>query len=112
MTQKLYYKYKDLYNEHVRIKDTMLLYTGNEYKIPDVLSCGFSDDDIFTLLSQVSNLAIIGIIYTNIPTVGGWSVWEILLLHGYLLFPVCIGMLCLPEVCLKRGLGRYESAGN
>ena len=40
----------------------------------------------FTLLSQVSNLAVIGIIYTNIPTVGGWSVWEILLLYGYLLF--------------------------
>lgn len=59
---------------------------GNEYKIPNVLSSGFSDDDIFTLLSQVSNLAVIGIIYTNIPTVGGWSVWEILLLYGYLLF--------------------------
>lgn len=27
----------------------------------------------FTLLSQVSNLAVVGIIYTNIPTVGGWS---------------------------------------
>ena len=40
----------------------------------------------FTVLSQVSNLAVIGIIYTNIPTVGGWSVWEILLLYGYLLF--------------------------
>ena len=40
----------------------------------------------FTLLSQVSNLAVVGIIYTNIPTVGGWSVWEILLLYGYLLF--------------------------
>ena len=40
----------------------------------------------FTLLSQVSNLAVVGIIYTNIPTVGGWSVWEILLLDGYLLF--------------------------
>ena len=40
----------------------------------------------FTLLSQVSNLAVIGIIYANIPTVGGWSVWEILLLYGYLLF--------------------------
>lgn len=40
----------------------------------------------FTLLSQVSDLAVIGIIYTNIPTVGGWSVWEILLLYGYLLF--------------------------
>lgn len=59
---------------------------GNEYKIPNVLSSRFSDDDIFTLLSQVSNLAVVGIIYTNIPTVGGWSVWEILLLYGYLLF--------------------------
>ena len=29
-----------------------------------------------------------------------------------LLFPVCIGMLWLSAVCLKRGLGRYESAGN
>lgn len=26
MMQKLYYKHKDLYNEHVRIKYTMLLY--------------------------------------------------------------------------------------
>lgn len=40
----------------------------------------------FTLLSQISNLAVIGIIYANIPAVGGWSVWEILILYGYLLF--------------------------
>ena len=59
---------------------------GNEYKIPDVLSSRFLMMTFFTLLSQVSNLAVIGIIYANIPTVGGWSVWEILLLYGYLLF--------------------------
>ena len=40
----------------------------------------------FTILSQTSNLAVIGIIYANIPAVGGWSVWEILMLYGYLLF--------------------------
>lgn len=40
----------------------------------------------FTSLSQVCNLAVIGIIYNNIPLVDGWSLWEILLLYGYLLF--------------------------
>ena len=35
------------------------------------------------------------------------------MLAGCLLqFPVCLGMLWLSAVCLKRGLGRYESAGN
>ena len=40
----------------------------------------------FTTLSQVCNLSVIGIIYSNIPSVGGWNMWEILILYGYLLF--------------------------
>lgn len=52
----------------------------------------------FTLLSQVSNLAVVGIIYTNIPTVGGWSVWEILLLDGYLFFFRRMGELFLSGI--------------
>lgn len=40
----------------------------------------------FTVFSQVCNLGVLGIIYSNIPQVGGWSLWEILLLYGFLLF--------------------------
>lgn len=40
----------------------------------------------FTALSQVCYLSVIGIIYSNIPWVGGWNMWEILILYGYLLF--------------------------
>lgn len=40
----------------------------------------------FTALSQICNLSMIGIIYSNIPEVGGWNMWEILILYGYLLF--------------------------
>ena len=40
----------------------------------------------FTLFSQGCNLGLIGIIYSNIPQVGGWTMWEIFLLYGFLLF--------------------------
>ena len=40
----------------------------------------------FTLFSQGCNLALVGIIYGNIPKVGGWTLWEILMLYGFLLF--------------------------
>ncbi len=40
----------------------------------------------FTLFSQGCNLGLIGIIYSNIPEVGGWTMWEIFLLYGFLLF--------------------------
>lgn len=40
----------------------------------------------FTTLSQICNLSVIGVIYNSIPFVGGWNMWEILLLYGYLLF--------------------------
>lgn len=40
----------------------------------------------FTLFSQGCNLALVGIIYSNIPQVGGWTLWEILMLYGFLLF--------------------------
>ncbi len=40
----------------------------------------------FTLLSQGCNLGLICIIYSNIPQVGGWTMWEIFLLYGFLLF--------------------------
>ena len=40
----------------------------------------------FTTLSQACNLSVIGIIYSNIPSVGGWNMWEILILYGYILF--------------------------
>ncbi len=40
----------------------------------------------FTLFSQGCNLGLICIIYSNIPQVGGWTMWEILLLYGFLLF--------------------------
>lgn len=40
----------------------------------------------FTLFSQVCNLGVLGIIYSNIPEVGGWTLWEILLLYSFLLF--------------------------
>lgn len=40
----------------------------------------------FTVLSQGCNLAVIGIIYSNIPAVGGWKFGEVLLLYGFLLF--------------------------
>ena len=33
----------------------------------------------FTGFSQVCNLGVLGIIYSNIPEVGGWKLWEILL---------------------------------
>lgn len=41
---------------------------------------------VFTLFSQGCSLALIGIVYSNIPTVGGWTMWEVLLLYGFLLF--------------------------
>lgn len=40
----------------------------------------------FTLLSQGCALAMVGMIYSNIPAVGGWTMWEILMLYGFLLF--------------------------
>ncbi len=40
----------------------------------------------FTLFSQGCNLGLICIIYSNIPQVGGWTMWEIFLLYGFLLF--------------------------
>lgn len=40
----------------------------------------------FTVFSQICNLAVLGIIYSNIPAVGGWTLWEILLLYSFLLF--------------------------
>ncbi len=40
----------------------------------------------FTLFSQGCSLALVGIIYSNIPAVRGWSVWEVVLLYGFLLF--------------------------
>lgn len=40
----------------------------------------------FTTLSQICNLSVISIIYSNIPSVDGWNMWEILFLYGYLLF--------------------------
>lgn len=40
----------------------------------------------FTLFAQICNLGVLGIIYSNIPQVGGWKLWEILLLYSFLLF--------------------------
>lgn len=40
----------------------------------------------FTMFAQGCNLAVVGIIYSNIPTIGGWMFGEVLLLHGFLLF--------------------------
>lgn len=40
----------------------------------------------FTGFSQICSLAVIGIIYSNIPEVEGWTMWEILLLYSFLLF--------------------------
>lgn len=40
----------------------------------------------FTVLSQVCNLSVIGIIYDNTHTIDGWNMWEILILYGYLSF--------------------------
>ena len=40
----------------------------------------------FTLFSQICSLAVIGIIYSNIPQLAGWSLWETLLLYSFLLF--------------------------
>lgn len=40
----------------------------------------------FTGFSQICSLAVIGIIYSNIPEVAGWTMWEILLLYSFLLF--------------------------
>lgn len=40
----------------------------------------------FTGFSQICNLGVLGIIYSNIPAVGGWTLWEILLLYSFLLF--------------------------
>ena len=41
---------------------------------------------VFTLFSQGCSLGLIYIIYGNIPQVGGWTMWEIYLLYGFLLF--------------------------
>lgn len=41
---------------------------------------------LFTIFSQGCSLALIGIIYSHIPAVGGWTMWEVLLLYGFLLF--------------------------
>ena len=32
----------------------------------------------FTLFSQLCSLSVIGIIYTNIPQIAGWTLWETL----------------------------------
>lgn len=40
----------------------------------------------FTTLSQICNLSLIGIIYSNTHSIGGWNMWEILMLYGYLSF--------------------------
>lgn len=40
----------------------------------------------FTGFSQICNLGVLCIIYSNIPEVGGWKLWEILLLYSFLLF--------------------------
>ena len=40
----------------------------------------------FTCFSQACNLGLIGMIYSNIPQVGGWTMWEIFVLYGFLLF--------------------------
>lgn len=40
----------------------------------------------FTLFSQLCSLSVIGIIYTNIPQIAGWTLWETLLLYSFLLF--------------------------
>lgn len=40
----------------------------------------------FTFFSQGCSLGLISIIYSNIPQVGGWTMWEIYLLYGFLLF--------------------------
>lgn len=41
---------------------------------------------LFTLFSQGCSLALIGIIYSSIPEVGGWTMRETLMLYGFLLF--------------------------
>lgn len=40
----------------------------------------------FTLFSQICSLSVIGIIYSNIPQIAGWTLWETLLLYSFLLF--------------------------
>lgn len=40
----------------------------------------------FTAFSQACSLGLIGIIYSNVRQVGGWTMWEIFLLYGFLLF--------------------------
>lgn len=40
----------------------------------------------FTLFSQICSLSVIGIIYSNIPQLVSWSLWETLLLYSFLLF--------------------------
>ena len=40
----------------------------------------------FTAFSQFCNLAVTGVIYSNIPYIAGWDLWEILLLYSFLLF--------------------------
>lgn len=40
----------------------------------------------FTTFSQFCSLAVIGIIYSNIPQVAGWNMWEVLFLYSFLLF--------------------------
>ena len=58
----------------------------------------------FTGFSQICNLGVLGIIYSNIPEVGGWKLWEILLLYSFLLFS---------EGCINfffRGSGPFSGA--
>lgn len=40
----------------------------------------------FTGFSQLCTLAVLGILYSNIPQIQGWNLWEILWLYSFLLF--------------------------
>ena len=67
----------------------------------------------FTVFAQACNLGVVTIIYSNIPQVGGWSLWEILLLYGFLLFSEgCInfffqGAWKISEMINKSDLDRF-----
>lgn len=51
-----------------------------QYRVDFFLMLGF------TLFSQICSLSVIGIIYSNIPQIAGWILWETLLLYSFLLF--------------------------
>lgn len=67
----------------------------------------------FTLVAQICNLSVIGIIYSNVPSVGGWTVWEILVLYGYLLFSegsvnfFCQGAWKITQMLNKAEIDRF-----